>query len=158
MRQAEHEAAPARATAPVRPQPAERGRPLDASTAGRMGSALGHSFADVRIHDDPAAAAEVGRNDAMATTVGNDISLAPGRRRRSRLPPARRSPACSCRASTAREIVPLLVLDFDPDEGPRTSRAETARHTGQARAGARRECDQRAEVAGWRDADRRATR
>jgi len=43
-----------------------------------MGASLGHSFADVRIHDDPTAADFVGRQRAIATTVGTDISFAPG--------------------------------------------------------------------------------
>jgi hypothetical protein len=64
-----------------RPVPSERigeGRRLDAGTAARMGSALGHSFADVRIHDDPAAHSFVARERAVATTVGTDIAFAPG--------------------------------------------------------------------------------
>jgi len=64
----------------VAAQPAgtDRGRPLDAATAGRMGAALGHSFASVRIHDDPTAGEAVRREGAIATTVGTDISFAPG--------------------------------------------------------------------------------
>jgi hypothetical protein len=54
------------------------GRPLEGSVASRMGHALGHSFADVRIHDGPEAADLVSRHSAIATTIGSNIAFAPG--------------------------------------------------------------------------------
>ncbi len=73
-------ATPARAPVARPPGPTDpaRGRALEGPIAARMGRALGHDFADVRIFDDAEAAREVSRERAIATTVGRDISFAPG--------------------------------------------------------------------------------
>jgi hypothetical protein len=62
------------ATADTKPA----GRPLEANTAARIGSFYGHSFADVRIHDDAEAGNRVASTGAIAATVGTDIAFAPG--------------------------------------------------------------------------------
>ncbi|HXB64547.1 MAG TPA: DUF4157 domain-containing protein [Solirubrobacteraceae bacterium] len=53
------------------------GRALDASVATRMGAALGSSFADVQLHDDPAAATTTSALGARALAVGNHIAFGP---------------------------------------------------------------------------------
>jgi hypothetical protein len=60
------------------PQLASPGRPLDGSTAARMGAAYGHSFSHVRIHDGGGALSSVTSEPAIAATVGADVAFAPG--------------------------------------------------------------------------------
>jgi LysM repeat protein len=53
------------------------GRPLEALTAGRMGSALGADFGAVQVHDDPTSAATTSALGATALAVGHHIAFAP---------------------------------------------------------------------------------
>ncbi|HEV8239262.1 MAG TPA: DUF4157 domain-containing protein [Thermoanaerobaculia bacterium] len=53
------------------------GRPLDGAVRSRMESALGRSFARVRVHDDGSAASLASRLDAKAFTVGEHVAFAP---------------------------------------------------------------------------------
>jgi hypothetical protein len=55
------------------------GEPLDDATRGRMESALGADFSDVRIHRDGAAAESASAVSAHAYTVGNDVVFGSGR-------------------------------------------------------------------------------
>ena len=55
------------------------GEPLDAAALTLMETRFGHSFGDVRIHADAAAAKSATDVDAEAYTVGRHIVLAPGR-------------------------------------------------------------------------------
>jgi hypothetical protein len=57
------------------------GRPLEPAARTRMERGFGRSFADVRIHDDAAAAREARRLGATAFTLGTDIGFASGRYR-----------------------------------------------------------------------------
>ena len=54
------------------------GRALDRAVSDHVGSALGDSLSDVRIHADGAAAALTRSVSARAFTVGSDIFFAPG--------------------------------------------------------------------------------
>jgi hypothetical protein len=54
------------------------GRALDRSVSHHVGSALGDSLSDVRIHADGAAAALARSVSARAFTVGRDIFFGPG--------------------------------------------------------------------------------
>lgn len=54
------------------------GRALDSSVSDHVGSALGDSLSDVRIHADGAAAALARSVSARAFTVGTDIFFGPG--------------------------------------------------------------------------------
>jgi hypothetical protein len=54
------------------------GTPLDAVTQSAATAFFGHSFADVRVHVDPAAATTADAVAARAYTVGNHIVFAPG--------------------------------------------------------------------------------
>lgn len=54
------------------------GRALDSSVSDRVGSALGDSLSDVRIHSDGSAAALARSVSARAFTVGSDIFFGPG--------------------------------------------------------------------------------
>jgi len=54
------------------------GRALDRSVSDHVGSALGDSLSDVRIHADGAAAALARSVAARAFTVGSDIFFGPG--------------------------------------------------------------------------------
>lgn len=54
------------------------GRALDRSVSDHVGSALGDSLSDVRIHADGAAAALARSVSARAFTVGRDIFFGPG--------------------------------------------------------------------------------
>lgn len=54
------------------------GQPLDPATRGRMESAFGTSFADVRVHRGPESAALARGEDAAAFAVGNQIVLGEG--------------------------------------------------------------------------------
>lgn len=54
------------------------GRALDSSVSDHVGSALGDSLSDVRIHADGAAAALARSVSARAFTVGSDIFFGPG--------------------------------------------------------------------------------
>jgi hypothetical protein len=53
-----------------------RGRPLEGATQARMESALGHSFRNVRIHDDAPAAGLSRDLNAHAFTLGNHVAFA----------------------------------------------------------------------------------
>src|SRR5690348_2695956 len=55
-----------------------RGGALDRSVSDHMGSALGDSLSDVRIHADSAAGALARSVSARAFTVGSDIFFGPG--------------------------------------------------------------------------------
>lgn len=55
------------------------GRPLDAKIQASLEQRFGQSLADVRIHTDPQAAAQVERMGAAAYTHQNHIAFAPGR-------------------------------------------------------------------------------
>lgn len=57
---------------------ARPGRPLDADTRSFMEERFGSDFADVRVHDDSAAAASARDVDAHAYTVGQNIVFADG--------------------------------------------------------------------------------
>jgi hypothetical protein len=57
------------------------GRPLDAAIRGFMEPRFGRSFADVRVHDGPAAQAAAGAIAAHAFQAGNRIGFAAGRYR-----------------------------------------------------------------------------
>jgi hypothetical protein len=54
------------------------GRALDRSVSDHLGSALGDSLSDVRVHADGAAAALARSVSARAFTVGSDIFFGPG--------------------------------------------------------------------------------
>jgi hypothetical protein len=54
------------------------GRALDRPVSDRIGSALGDSLSDVRVHADGAAAALARSVSARAFTVGSDIFFGPG--------------------------------------------------------------------------------
>lgn len=54
------------------------GRPLDRGTSERVGSALGESFEDVRVHTGDHAASLARAVSARAFTVGSDIFFASG--------------------------------------------------------------------------------
>jgi Domain of unknown function (DUF4157) len=54
------------------------GSALDSSVSDHVGSALGDSLSDVRIHSDDAAAALARSVSARAFTVGSDIFFGPG--------------------------------------------------------------------------------
>jgi hypothetical protein len=55
-----------------------RGAPLDPGLAEQAGSALGDSFADVRVHTDALAGALARSVEARAFTTGRDIFFASG--------------------------------------------------------------------------------
>ena len=55
-----------------------RGLPADLALTNRVGSALGDSLSDVRIHRDDGAAALARSVSARAFTVGSDIFFGPG--------------------------------------------------------------------------------
>ena len=55
------------------------GTPLPAGTRRAMEERLGHSFADVRIHNDARAGQSALDVDSLAYTVGRHIAFAPGR-------------------------------------------------------------------------------
>jgi hypothetical protein len=55
------------------------GRPLDAGTRAFMEPRFGHSFADVRVHDDARAARSADAVHAEAYTVGRHVVFASGR-------------------------------------------------------------------------------
>jgi hypothetical protein len=55
------------------------GRPLDAGTRAFMEPRFGHSFANVRVHDDGAAARSARAVGALAYTVGRDVVFGTGR-------------------------------------------------------------------------------
>ena len=55
------------------------GRALDATTKSELGSKLGVSLDDVRVHDDEGAAARAGKLGALAYTTGDDIHFADGK-------------------------------------------------------------------------------
>ena len=55
------------------------GAPLDSNLATDMGRRLGHSFRDVRVHNDARAAASAQLLGADAYTVGRDIVFGAGR-------------------------------------------------------------------------------
>lgn len=57
---------------------ASPGRPLDASTRDFFATRFGHDFGDVRVHDDPAAAASARGVHALAYTVGHDVVFGTG--------------------------------------------------------------------------------
>ena len=57
------------------------GRPLDGGTRARMEPRFGHSFAQVRVHDDARAAASARAVGAHAYTVGRDVVFGAGRYR-----------------------------------------------------------------------------
>ena len=66
-------------TGPVTPAPAlTDGRPLDQATRDFFEPRFGHSFANVRIHDDTGAEQAAADLNARAFTVGQDISFAKG--------------------------------------------------------------------------------
>jgi hypothetical protein len=73
-------AAPAPAVAPpvVHQVLAARGRALDGAVRARMEPRFGHSFADVRVHDDARAAESAGAVGAAAYTVGADVVFGAG--------------------------------------------------------------------------------
>lgn len=54
------------------------GRPLEPTTASRLGSALGDSFDDVRVHHDESSASLARSVSARAFTVGTDIFFGSG--------------------------------------------------------------------------------
>jgi hypothetical protein len=54
------------------------GQPAQSAVTGSVGSALGDSLADVRVHTDGAAAALARSVSARAFTVGSDIFFGPG--------------------------------------------------------------------------------
>jgi hypothetical protein len=54
------------------------GRALDQSVSAQVGSALGDSLSDVRIHADERSAALARSVSARAFTVGSDIFFGPG--------------------------------------------------------------------------------
>ena len=56
----------------------DSGRPLDEGTRARMEPHFGHSFASVRVHTGPTAAASASLIRARAYTVGNDIVFGAG--------------------------------------------------------------------------------
>ncbi|TMQ07556.1 MAG: DUF4157 domain-containing protein [Deltaproteobacteria bacterium] len=55
------------------------GRPLESTTAARMGSAFDTSFADVQVHTDGKAGALAQQQSAHAFTIGNHVAFAPGK-------------------------------------------------------------------------------
>ncbi|MGZ3428937.1 MAG: eCIS core domain-containing protein, partial [Polyangia bacterium] len=55
------------------------GKALPGSLRGELENRLGASFADVRVHDDPAAAAEARKHGALAFTKGEDVYFADGK-------------------------------------------------------------------------------
>jgi Domain of unknown function (DUF4157) len=57
------------------------GRPLDGAARGRMESAFGRSFADVRLHDDARGASLARDLRAHAFTLGSHVAFADGRYR-----------------------------------------------------------------------------
>ncbi|HEU4728442.1 MAG TPA: DUF4157 domain-containing protein [Kofleriaceae bacterium] len=57
---------------------ARAGKPLPAGLRGDLESRLGGDFGDVRVHDDPVAAAEASRHDAIAFARGTDVFFADG--------------------------------------------------------------------------------
>lgn len=57
---------------------ARSGHPLEPATRGFLESRFGHSFGDVRIHDDPAAARSAASLGARAYTVGRSIVFGSG--------------------------------------------------------------------------------
>lgn len=56
-----------------------RGRPLDAGTRAYFEPRFGHSFADVRVHDNATAAETARQVRALAYTVGRDVVFGHGR-------------------------------------------------------------------------------
>lgn len=68
------------ASAPAHAAPTmlDRGTPLDASTASRMGSAFGRDFTNVRVHTGAEASSAASTLRARAFTVGDDIAFADG--------------------------------------------------------------------------------
>jgi hypothetical protein len=54
------------------------GNALDTGVRSRMESAFGHSFANVRVHTDNAAAAQSSNLNARAFTIGNNVAFGAG--------------------------------------------------------------------------------
>ena len=54
-----------------------RGAPLDGATRGRMESALGQDFSDVRVHTGARAAGVASAHGALGFTIGTDVGFAP---------------------------------------------------------------------------------
>src|SRR5207247_10604122 len=64
----------------VDPETGERqGKPLPGSVKAELEPRLGVSLADVRVHDDPSAAEEAKRLDALAFTKGKDVFFSDGK-------------------------------------------------------------------------------
>ena len=55
------------------------GRPLEAATRAFMEPRFGYDFSEVRVHDDPRAAASARSVNALAYTVGSDVVFDAGR-------------------------------------------------------------------------------
>jgi hypothetical protein len=55
------------------------GRALDSGPRARMEQALGHSFGDVRVHDDAAARSAAGGLRAQAFTIGTHVAFGAGK-------------------------------------------------------------------------------
>ena len=74
-----HEVESSRAAPPsVASIVASGGRPLDARVRARLEPRFGHSFANVRVHDDAAASVSARSMDAAAYTLGPHIVFAHG--------------------------------------------------------------------------------
>jgi hypothetical protein len=58
---------------------APAGKPLPGDLRGELESRLGVGFGDVRVHDDPAAAVQARRHDAVAFAQGTDVFFADGK-------------------------------------------------------------------------------
>jgi hypothetical protein len=56
----------------------QQGQPLDGGVRSRMESAFGHSFSNVRVHNDSNAAGLSGSLNARAFTIGSDIAFGSG--------------------------------------------------------------------------------
>ena len=67
-----------RPLAPQAPEARNAGARLDRPTRARMERLLGHSFDDVRVHDDARAGEDARVQRSRAYTIGSDITFAPG--------------------------------------------------------------------------------